>query len=78
MGGKGAMDGADRLKGRPGVSKQVVCERRAKPRLALAKRLRLKAIMRQLKRIAVKSQRIWCDVRNKHEKDNSICQRIIR
>jgi hypothetical protein len=31
VGGKGAMDGADRLKGRPGVSKQDVCERRAKP-----------------------------------------------
>jgi hypothetical protein len=31
VGGKGAMDGAERLKGRPGVSKQDVCERRAKP-----------------------------------------------
>jgi len=29
--GKGAMDGADRLKGRPGMSKQDVCEWRAKP-----------------------------------------------
>jgi len=31
VGGKGARDGADRLKGRPGESKQDVCERRAKP-----------------------------------------------
>ena len=31
MGGRGAMDGAERLKGRPGVSKQDVCEWRAKP-----------------------------------------------
>ncbi|MCL2128524.1 MAG: hypothetical protein FWH38_09735, partial [Treponema sp.] len=34
MGGKGAMEGAGRLERRPGTSKQEVCERRAKPRIA--------------------------------------------
>jgi len=38
VGGKGAMDGAERLKGRPVVSKQEVCERKAKPSAPVSSR----------------------------------------
>ena len=39
LGGKGAMDGAERVLPRPGISKQEVCEWRAKPVIHLLRRL---------------------------------------